>query len=210
MQGDRGESQSDMSLSHLDVIAEEHAREPQAAHWYAAYTLANHEKRIGEQLGRKGVENFLPLYESIRQWKDRRVRLQLPLFPGYVFVRIALFERLTVLRLAGVARLVGFGDRPAPLADEEMEGLRRGMGSQLKMEPHPYVSKGQRVRILRGPLAGMDGILLRNKGNFRLVLSIDLIMRSVVVDVDAADIHPIEARPNWNELNAHDRGLARL
>ncbi len=208
MQRDREESQLDMSLSHMDVIAEEHSREPRAAHWYAAYTLANHERRVGEQLGRKGVENFLPMYESIRQWKDRRVRLQLPLFPGYVFVRIALFERLTVLRLAGVARLVGFGDRPAPLADEEMEGLRRGMGSQLKMEPHPYVSKGQRVRILRGPLAGMDGILLRNKGNFRVVLSIDLIMRSIVVDVDAEDIHAIETRPNWGESSAYQRGLA--
>jgi transcription antitermination factor NusG len=197
-----------MSLSHMDVIGEEPAGEPQAAHWYAAYTLANHEKRVGEQLGRKGVKSFLPMYESTRQWKDRRVRLQLPLFPGYVFVRIALSERLAVLRLAGVARLVGFGDRPAPLSDEEMEGLRRGTGNQLKMEPHPYVSKGQRVRILRGPLAGMEGVLLRNKGNFRLVISIDLIMRSIVVDVDGADIHPIEARLSWRESNATDRGLA--
>lgn len=198
-----------MSLSHMDVIGEEPATEPQAAHWYAAYTLANHERGVAEQLVRKGVENFLPLYESIRQWKDRRVRLQLPLFPGYVFVRIALCEKLAVLRLAGVARLVGFGERPAPLSDEEMEGLRRGTGHQLKMEPHPYVSmcKNQRVRILRGPLAGMEGTLLRNKGNLRLVLSIDLIMRSIVVDVDSADIHPIEAKSIWHEPNANERGL---
>lgn len=198
-----------MSLSHTDVIGEEPATESQAAHWYAAYTLANHERGVAEQLVRKGVENFLPLYESIRQWKDRRVRLQLPLFPGYVFVRIALSEKLAVLRLAGVARLVGFGARPVALSDEEMERLRKGMGSQLKMEPHPYVSmsKGQRVRILRGPLAGMEGILLRIKANFRLVLSIDLIMRSIVVDTDGADIHPIEARSSWHETNANERGF---
>lgn len=209
MQRGRKENQLDMSLSNMDVIADEQAAEPQAAHWYAAYTLANHEKGVAEQLVRKGVENFLPLYESIRQWKDRRVRLQLPLFPGYVFVRIALSEKLAVLRLSGVARLVGFGERPVPLSDEEVEGLRKGMGSELRMEPHPHVSmsKGQRVRILRGPLAGMEGILLRNKGNFRLVLSIDLIMRSIVVDIDGTDLHPIEARPNWRESNANERGL---
>lgn len=197
-----------MPLSHIDVIGEP-ATGNEVAHWYAAYTLANHERGVAEQLVRKGVQNFLPLYESIRQWKDRRVRLQLPLFPGYVFVRIALSEKLAVLRLTGVARLVGFGERPVPLSNEEVEGLRKGMGSQLRMEPHPYVSmsKGQRVRILRGPLAGMEGVLLRNKGNFRLVLSIDLIMRSIVVDVDGGDIYPIEARSDWRESNANERGF---
>lgn len=162
--------------------------------WYAAHTSAKHEKRVAEQLTRKGMEHFLPLYEAVRQWKDRRVRLQVPLFPGYVFVRFALSERLKVLQIAGVARLVGFGDKPVSLPDSEIESLRRGLQGSLKMEPHPYLNERQRVRIIRGPLAGIDGILLRKKGNLRLVVSIDLIMRSVAVDVDAADILPVGKR----------------
>lgn len=196
-----------MSLSGMDVIVDEQAKDRQAARWYAAYTLANHERRVAEQLAQRGVVGFLPLYDAVRQWKDRRVRLQFPLFPGYVFVRIALSERLEVLRLAGVVRFVGFGDRPVSLAEEEIEALRRGAG-ELKMEPHPYLSKGQRVRILRGPLSGLEGILLRSKGKFRLVLSIDLIMRSIVADIDAANICPIEMRPNRGESDASERRLA--
>ncbi|HLW81509.1 MAG TPA: UpxY family transcription antiterminator [Candidatus Acidoferrales bacterium] len=168
-----------------------------AAFWYAAYTSANHEKRVAEQLVGRGVEHFLPLYEAVHQWKDRRVRLQLPLFPGYVFVRLALAERLKVLKVPGVARLVGFGDKPAPLSDCEIEALRGGLQCQIKMQPHPYLSEGHKVRIMRGPLAGMEGIVLRRKGNLRLVLSLDLIMRSVIVDVDAEDIRPIGGPSSW-------------
>lgn len=184
-----------------DTIPE--ARESlHAAHWYAVYTSANHEKRVAEQLAGKEVEHLLPLYEAVRQWKDRRVRLQVPLFPGYVFVRVALSEKLKILQMRGVARLVGFGDKPVSLPENEIESLRRGLQGALKMEPHPYLNEGQRVRIIRGPLTGLDGILLRKKGNLRLVLSIDLIMRSVVLDVEAMDILPIgkrELRPvaNW-------------
>src|SRR5229473_6075625 len=96
-------------------------------HWCAAYTLANHEKRVTEQLTERSVEHFLPLYESVRSWKDRKVRLQLPLFPGYVFVRVALQDRLQVQRIPGVAWLVGFSGRPSALPDEEIERLRVGL-----------------------------------------------------------------------------------
>lgn len=194
-----------MSLSKTDTIPEGAQALPNA-HWYAAYTSANHEKRVAEQLARKEVEHFLPLYEAIHQWKDRRVRLQLPLFPGYIFVCVALSEKLKVLQIGGVARLVGFGDRPVPMPEDEIESLRRGLQGSLKMEPHPYLSEGQRVRIIRGPLTGMDGILLRKKGNLRLVLSIDLIMRSVVVDVDAADILPIGKRETERLASWRDPG----
>lgn len=165
--------------------------------WYAAHTCANHEKRVAEQLAGRGVEYFLPLYEAVRRWTDRKVRLQLPLFPGYVFVRLPLAQRLSVLQAPGVARLVGFGDTPAPLADAEIEALRKGWQGQIKMQPHPYIREGQKLRILRGPLAGMDGTLLRRKGSLRLVLSIELIMRSVIVDVDAKDICPLDSRERW-------------
>lgn len=159
--------------------------------WYAAYTRANHEKKVAEQLCRKGVEHFVPLYETVHRWKDRRVRLQLPLFPGYVFVRLALRDRLRVLEVPSVARLVGFGELPAALPEQEIETLRKGLDCGLRAQPHPYLTVGRRVRIGNGPLAGMEGILQRRKGNFRVVLSLDRIMRSMVVEADACDLEPL-------------------
>jgi transcription antitermination factor NusG len=159
--------------------------------WYAAYTCANHEKRVAGQLGQRAVEHFLPLYESVRRWKDRRVRLQLPLFPGYVFVRLALRNRLRVLEVPSVVRLVGFNGYPIALADDEIETLRIGLVHGLHAEPHPYLTTGRRVRIKSGPLSGMEGILLRRKSNFRVILSVDLIMRSVAVEADANDLEAL-------------------
>lgn len=156
--------------------------------WYAAYICANHEKRVAEQLGQRSVEHFLPLYKSVRRWKDRRVQLELPLFPGYVFVRMPLRDRLRVLEIPSVARLVSFNGIPAALPEEEIESLREALVGRLRAEPHPYLTIGRRVRIKAGPLEGREGILLRKKGNFRVVISIDLIQRSMIVDVDAADI----------------------
>ena len=170
-------------------------RQPMAAavpaRWYAIYTCARHEKRVSEQLQLRQVESFLPLYDAVHRWKDRRVHLQLPLFPGYVFVHIAPSDRLRVLELPSVVRMVGFNGQPAALADEEIVSLRDGLAGQLRAEPHPYLKVGRRVRVRRGPLAGRDGILLRKKDKLRLVLSIDLIQRSVAVEVDAADIEPV-------------------
>lgn len=159
--------------------------------WYAAYTCANHEKRVAEQLGVREVEHFLPLYSSVRRWKDRRVMLELPLFPGYVFVRMAMGDRLQVQTVPGVARLVGFDGTPAALPDEEIGALRTSLGSAVGAEPHPYLTAGRRVRMRSGPLAGMEGVLLRRKGSFRLVISIELIQRSVAVDADAADVEVV-------------------
>jgi len=165
--------------------------EYRVARWYAAYTSANHEKRVAEQLGVREVEHFLPLYESVRRWKDRRVTLQLPLFPGYIFVHMALRDRLKVQQVPGVARLVGFDGTPAELPEREIEALRRSLDGGLRAEPHPYLTVGRRVRLKNGPLAGMQGLLLRRKGNFRVVISIDLIQRSVAVDADVADVEAL-------------------
>jgi transcription antitermination factor NusG len=159
-----------------------------APRWYVAHTNANHEKRVTQQFVQRSVEHFLPLYESVRRWKDRRMTLQLPLFPGYVFVRLALFDRLKILQVPGVARLVGFSGQPAVLADSEIEALRTTARTHLHAEPHPYLTLGRRVRIKRGPLEGIEGILIRKKNALRVVLSIDLIMRSASVEVEAIDI----------------------
>ena len=156
--------------------------------WYAAYTCARHEKYVARQLQDWAIENFLPTYSSVRRWKDRRKELELPLFPGYVFVHVAGAERMRVLRTPGVVRFVSFGGNPAPLDKQEIELLRNGMAKGLYAEPHPYLKVGQRVRMKHGPLAGMEGILVRKKDRFRLVISLDLIMRSVVAEVQAADI----------------------
>lgn len=161
--------------------------------WYAVYTSANHEKRVAEQLAARTIDHFLPSYASVRRWKDRRVTLQLPLFPGYVFVRVELRNRLQVLQIPGVARLVGFGGMPVPLPEDEIDALRTGLASGVRVEPHPYLNVGRRARIKQGPLAGLEGILLRWKGNWRVVLSLDLIQRSVAVDVDAALLEPVLA-----------------
>jgi len=164
--------------------------EYQVPRWYAAYTSANHEKRIAEQLKIQQVEYFLPLYPSVRQWKDRRVTLQLPLFPGYVFVRMALRDRLGVQRIAGVAWLVGFNGKPAQLPESEMDNLRASLGRGIKAQPHPLLTIGQTIRVKRGPLAGLQGILVRRKNQMRLVVSVQLIQRAMSVEIDESQVEP--------------------
>lgn len=158
------------------------------ARWYAAYTCANHERRVREQLEQRSVEAFLPVYETVRRWKDRQKRLQLPLFPGYVFVRMALVDRLQVLQIPGVAKLVGFSGTPTALPEGEIEALRTSLASGVRAEPHPFLTAGRRVRVQAGPLAGLQGVLVRKKNRVRFVVSVELIMRSVAVEVDEADL----------------------
>jgi len=156
--------------------------------WYAVYTCAQHEKRIAAELDAREVEHFLPLYSSVRRWKDRRVTLDLPLFPGYIFVRLALCDRLRVLQIPSVVRLVGCNGQPTALPDTELEIMQSGLSQGLRTEPHPFLSVGKRVRITGGPFAGLEGILKRKKNNLRVVVSLDLIQRSVAVHVDIADV----------------------
>jgi len=162
--------------------------------WYAVHTSANHERRIAAQLLQRKIEHFLPLYLSVRRWKDRTVQLHMPLFPGYIFVRLALTDRLRVLQVPSVVRLVGFGGVPSPIAVEEVESLRRALADGVQVEPHPFLKAGRRVQITCGPFAGRQGILKRWKGNFRVLLSMDLIQRSMLVEVDASSVIPVKAR----------------
>ena len=159
-------------------------------HWYAAYTRAQHEKSVAAELGMREVEHFLPLYSSVRRWKDRRVTLESPLFPGYVFVRLALRERLRVLQIPSVVRLVGFNGQPAALPDTEMEIMRSGLSQGRRAEPHPFLTVGRHVRITGGPFAGLEGVLRRKKSGTRVIVSLGLIQRSLAVDVDIADVRP--------------------
>lgn len=156
--------------------------------WYAVYTCANHEKRVADQFAGRNVEHFLPQYESVRRWKDRKVRLQLPLFPGYLFVHMAMPERLRVLQVPGVVRLVGFNGSPAPLPEEDINRIREFLGQGWRASPHPYLQLGRRARVVRGPLAGLKGIVVRRKNRTRLVVSFELIERSMAVEMDEADL----------------------
>jgi transcription antitermination factor NusG len=166
-------------------------RDRGAPQWFAAYTVPNHEKRVARQLADRAIPHYLPLYQSVRQWKDRKMRLDLPLFPGYVFVEIALRDRLKVIQVPSLVRLVGFGGQPAALPESDVTAIRMCLEHKWGIEPHPVISTGQRVRIVRGALAGIEGILVRKKGVSRLVLCVSLIMRAVAIEVDDVDVAPI-------------------
>lgn len=159
--------------------------------WYAGYTAARHEKRVAEHFSQRGLEHFLPLYETIHRWNNGRHRVSLPLFPGYIFVRIPLQERLRVLEVPGFVRLVGFNALPQPLPEADIEKMREALGTGMLVEPYPYLTVGTRVEVRNGPLTGMTGILLRRQNKYRVVISVDLIMRSMVVEVAADDVAPI-------------------
>ncbi len=165
--------------------------------WFAVHTSAQREKKVAEYLLRAGVEQFLPVYESRRRWKDRVVTLETPLFTGYVFVRIPLLEKLRVLNAPGVARFVCQNGKPAAIPEEDIVKVKSGMVKGAI--PHPYLTVGRRVAVTTGPLAGTSGILLRRKNNLRLVVCIDSIARAMAIEVSEADVQPIfEPRTSVN------------
>jgi transcription antitermination factor NusG len=159
--------------------------------WYAAHTCSRHEKKIALQLEERGIEHFLPVYRSVRRWKDRKKELELVLFPGYIFVRLNLTDRLHVLQLPGVVRFVSFNSQPASVRANDIAALRNGLAQNLCAEHHPYLTVGRRVKVVYGPLSGAEGIFVRRRNNSRLVVSIDAIMRSVALEIDEADVVPL-------------------
>jgi transcriptional antiterminator NusG len=159
--------------------------------WFAVFTVPRHEKRVEEHFRRKSVESFLPLYATRRQWKDgTKTTLQLPLFPCYIFVRIGYDARVRVLETPGVRWIVGSKRLCVPVPDCYIHWLQEGLGKRI-VEPHPYLAAGTRVRINSGPMVGLEGVLLRNKNNCRVVLTLEMIMKSVLVEVAADEIEPV-------------------
>jgi transcription antitermination factor NusG len=165
------------------------------AQWFAIRTAAGREKAVATQLQSKGYEEFLPAYRSKRQWSDRIKELELSLFPGYLFCRFDFNNRLPILITPGVKLIVGYGKIPTPVSDGEIAALRRVVASGAAAEPHDYLTVGQRVRVREGSLAGIEGILLQVKNTFRIVLSVELLRRSVSVELDRAAIAPIAPAP---------------
>lgn len=166
-----------------------------APHWYAVYTYVHQEKRVEERLHVQGVPTFLPLYSKVHRWGKHRVKLEVPLFAGYVFARFCLKERLRILTTSGVCRIVGKGSMPEPVPDAEVDGLRQASAVKRKIDPHVPLEVGRMVRITAGPFMGMEGVLLRRKGQIRVVISIDVIASAFAVDVDERDVEPVRSWP---------------
>jgi len=152
--------------------------------WHALTVKPNHERAAAQALGCKSLESFLPLYLTRRRWSDRIKELELPLFAGYVFCRFGDGERAKVLATPGVTSVVGFGNQPAPVTEEEIHAVRTMIASGLPVGPWPYLRVGERVRIEAGPLCGVEGILTQVKDVWRVVVSVELLQRSVAAEVD--------------------------
>lgn len=166
------------------------AAEP-AYPWFALRVRSNYERVAATHLRDRGFDEFLPGFKTERQWSDRKKQVEQFLFPGYVFCRFNPDDRLPVLTIPGAVNVVGFGKGPTPIPDNEIEAVRKMVGSGLLVGPHPFLTVGQHVLIERGPLLGVEGILQEIKKSFRLVVSVHLLQRSVSVEIDRNWIRPL-------------------
>ena len=160
-------------------------------YWLAAYTRSHHEQQVATQLEQKSVEHLLPTYERLARWSDRVKRSRAPLFPGYVFVRVSDDERVRVLETMGVVSLVSRGGKAVPLSPQEIAQLQVCCLQAHSIEPHPYLQLGRRVRVKYGPFAGWEGTLVEKQNSRRLVITIEQIMKAVAVNIDGADVEPV-------------------
>ena len=156
--------------------------------WYVVYTWPRHEKKVAQHFEERGISHFLPLQTSVHKWNKKSATVSLPLFPGYVFVQASRRNRHLPLTVPGVVHFVGTASAPAEIPVEEMEFLRDAVRMKRNIEPHPYLAPGNRVRIASGPMSGLTGVIQRTATGCRIVISVDMIMRSVAVEVDAASL----------------------
>lgn len=175
----------------LVCIAQNDQEIRDSAAWYALYTRHQHEKVVAQALSGKGFKVFLPLFSTARRWQDRVKRISLPLFPGYVFLRAALDRRVQALTTPGVYHFVPGSDRPISIPDGEIDSVRQLSTNSAQVEPHPFLKRGDWVRVKSGPLEGLEGILTRWKAAFRLVFSVDILQQSVAVEVEAYRVESI-------------------
>jgi transcription antitermination factor NusG len=161
------------------------------AHWYAVRTRSRHELVVRDDLAARGVEPFLPLWVRWSRWKDRRKRIATPLFPGYCFARFAHTEKLRVLTTRGVVEVLGSNGTIEPVSPAELEAIRTLVNGPLRYDPCPFLDEGMAVEVVRGPLMGVRGRLVRKERSARLVLQVDLIRQGVWLEIDAADVAPV-------------------
>ena len=158
--------------------------------WYAIWTRSRHEQVVRDQIAKKGYEAFLPTIAKLSRWKDRKKKIDLPLFPGYCFARFEPDKRLPILTCTGVVSIVSFDGEIAPIPEQEIDGIRRLVESDLQYDPCPLIREGMMAEVVSGPLKGVIGRLVRKGAHARLVLAVDLIGQAVSVEVDAADVRP--------------------
>ena len=164
---------------------------PDALPWFALWTRSRHEQVVLEQLASKHIEAFLPTMPRWRRWKDRKKKIDWPLFPGYCFARFDPAVPLPVLKCTGVVNIVSFAGKPAPIPEIELESIRLLTSSELQFDPCPLIHEGMTVEVMHGPLRGVVGRLVRKDSHrSRLILSVNLIGQAVSVEVDAADVKP--------------------
>jgi transcription antitermination factor NusG len=175
---------SDVAVAVVDDVA-------LAPMWYVLRTRSRHEKVVHDQLVERRIEAFLPLYERWSRWKDRRKKIAFPLFPGYCFARFPLTERFRILNIVGVAQLLGIRGRAEPVPNAEIEAIQRLTATTLQYDPHPFLAEGMEVEVIRGPLTGLRGRLLRKDRIAKLVLAVTLIRQAAVVEIHPADIVPV-------------------
>ncbi|MBM3224260.1 MAG: UpxY family transcription antiterminator [Candidatus Tectomicrobia bacterium] len=159
--------------------------------WYAIQTRSRHEKVVRDQLAARSITHLLPLWRKRYVWHARIKWVEVPLFSGYIFGHFALQDRIAILDTIGVVRIVSINSKPVPVPDEQILAVRTMVEKRLTYDPHPYLAEGTLVRIIRGPLAGTEGIFIARKQKHRLVIRLDLIQQAVAVDVDSADIEPL-------------------
>ena len=186
IQGIRDKSTMDAELSSALSAADE-----ERSNWYALYARHQHEKAVARHLGQMGFRVFLPLYREVHRWTDRRKFVELPMFPCYVFFSGDLDRRFEILNAPGVISLVCSGGKVGIIPADELKAVRKVMRSALLIEPHPFVQCGERIRVRSGPLAGVEGIVMRRKDSVRLVLSVDMLCRSVAVEIDEAHVERV-------------------
>lgn len=162
--------------------------------WYAVHTRSRHEKKVDTQLKGKGLEAFLPLYETMSRRRDRKKIIQVPLFAGYLFVRIVPDREriLEVLKVQGVVRIIGkTPTEPFPVPDSQIEAVQKMVQSDRLISGHPYIKEGSRVRVKAGPLQGIEGVLLEKRGRHRLIISVDMLQESVSTEISVDEVEPV-------------------
>lgn len=162
--------------------------------WYALHVRSRHEFQVYDRLAKTGTEAFLPVVERLNRWKDRKKLISFPLFSGYLFVHISdnYQERMGVLKTKGIVRLLGAEPgRPETVPEEQILSLKRLVDNKTSLDPYPYLKEGQRVRIKRGPLTGVEGILIEKTGQHILVLSVDIIQQGAGLKIEASEVEAV-------------------
>jgi transcription antitermination factor NusG len=178
-----------LGISSSDQISSQsHPSAPDKPRWYAVYTWARHEKKVAQHFEVRGITYFLPLYTSLHKWNKKTAKVSAPLFPGYIFVQSLQHTRYNPLSVPGVVHFVGTVKAPTEIPAEEMELLQKAILTGFQVEPYPYLAPGNRVRIVTGPMSGITGTIQRTSAGCRVIISVDMIMRSVAVEVDAASL----------------------